>query len=255
MSAVEIIGHRGAAYDAPENTLSSFELAFQQGADGVELDVHLTKDGRVVAIHDANLSRTAGVPNKVAEHSFEELREFNVGRWSRWKAKGYDEKIPALEEVLALTPQGKRLVIEIKCGPEVLPSLGAVLRASPQPPQQTVIIGFGYETMRLTKAALPERLVLWLAQRNDRTTEYSSLAELIRAVQTAHLDGLDLEKRFPISQAFVEQVHGAGLKLYTWTVDKPVLAQKLAAAGVDAITTNRPGLLREKLSHLQKSNG
>jgi glycerophosphoryl diester phosphodiesterase len=249
--AVEIIGHRGAGYDAPENTLSSFELAFQQGADGVELDIHLTKDGRVVAIHDASLSRTGRVPHKVAEHSFEELREFNVGSWGRWKRKGHKERIPALEEVVALIPEGKRLVMEIKCGPEVLPSLGAVLRASRQPAEQTVIIGFAYETMRLAKAALPERMVLWLAKRHDQSIKYPPLARLIRAVQAAHLDGLDLEAGFPINQDFVEQVHQTGLKLYTWTVDKPVLARKLAAAGVDAITTNRPGWLRAQLTGAQ----
>jgi glycerophosphoryl diester phosphodiesterase len=252
--AVEIIGHRGAAHDAPENTLRSFELAFQQGADGIELDIHLTKDGQVVAIHDADLSRTAGTPIKVAEHSLDELREFNVGNWGRWAGKGYDERIPALQEVLALMPKGKRLVAEIKCGPEILPPLARLLHASHLEPQQTVLIGFGYETMRLAKTALAERPVLWLAERDEQTNEYPSVGELIRRVQLAHLDGLDLEAGFPIDKAFVDQVHDAGLRLYTWTVDDPSTARKLAAAGVDAITTNRPAWLREKISNLQNSS-
>jgi glycerophosphoryl diester phosphodiesterase len=245
--AVEIIGHRGAAYDAPENTLRSFKLAFQQGADGIELDVHLTKDNSVVAIHDPDLVRLAGATHKVAEHTFEELRKFNVANWGRWEGKGYEEKISVLEEILALIPTGKRLVVEIKCGPEVLPPLGRVLRASHTKPGQTVLIGFGYETMRQAKIALPDRPVLWLAARDDQTNEYPPLAELIRAVRAAHLDGLDLEAGFPIDKAFVEQVHRAGLILYTWTVDDPQHAWTLAAAGVDAITTNRPGWLRDQL--------
>ena len=250
--AVEIIGHRGAAYDAPENTLRSFQLGFQQGADGIELDVHLTKDNRLVAIHDPDLIRVAGATHRVAECTFNELRQFNAANWGRWEGKGFTERIPALEEVLALIPEGKRLVIEIKCGREALPSLGRVLRASHIKPQQTVLIGFGYETMRQAKSALPNSPVLWLAARDEQTNEYPTLAELICAAKAAHLDGLDLEAGFPIDKAFVGHTHRAGLILYTWTVDDPRLARTLAAAGVDAITTNRPGWLRDQLRRIPR---
>lgn len=245
---LEIIGHRGASYDAPENTLSSFKLGYQQKADADELDIYLTKDGKIVVIHDATTARTGGVTNKVADGTFEELRKLDVGQWGKWKDGGFSERIPSLGEVLELIPADKRLFIEIKCGPEVLPELERVLERGGKKPEQTAIIGFGYETVRQAKARFPKLQVLWLAAADKKTKKYPPVEELIRKAKAANLDGLDLESGFPIDKAFVDAVHQAGLKLYTWTVDDPALARKEAAAGVDGITTNRPGWLREELA-------
>src|SRR6516165_6861811 len=79
---VEIVGHRGASHDAPENTLAAVRLAWEQGADAAEFDVRLTRDHRVVAIHDTDTGRTAGGANRVvAESTLAELRSIDVGRW------------------------------------------------------------------------------------------------------------------------------------------------------------------------------
>lgn len=246
--AVEIIGHRGAAADAPENTLTSFKLGYEQKADADELDIHLSKDGRIVVIHDGTTRRTAGVTNRVARTAFADLRHLEVGKWGPWKDKRFSEKIPSLEEVLPLIPRGKRLFIEIKCGPEVLPELERVLRHGHKKPGQTVLIGFNYETMRQAKARFPKLQVFWLASANKATKQYPPVEELIQKARAAKLDGLDLAWGFPIDAAFVQKVHQAGLKLYTWTVDDPAVARKEAAAGVDGITTNRPGWLRQQLA-------
>ena len=246
--AVEIIGHRGASYDAPENTLASFKLGYQQKADADELDIYLTKDGKIVVMHDANTARTAGVSNKLAAATFDELRKLDVGQWGKWKGKGFSEKIPSLDEVLALIPEGRRLFIEIKCGPEVLPELGRALQRAGKKPEQTVLIGFGYDTMKQAKAALPNLQALWLVSAEKKTKQYPPVQELIQKTKAAKLDGLDLESGFPIDSAFVQKVHSAGLKLYTWTVDDPEVARKEAVAGVEGITTNRPGWLREQLA-------
>jgi glycerophosphoryl diester phosphodiesterase len=246
--AVEIIGHRGASFDAPENTLASFKLGYQQKADADELDIYLTKDGQVVVMHDGTTARTAGVTNKLAITSFADLRRLDVGQWGKWQGKGFSEKIPLLSEVLALIPDGRKLFIEIKCGPEVLPELGRILQRAGKKPEQTVLIGFGYDTMKEAKAAFPRLQVLWLAGANSKTKKYPPVDELIQKAKAAKLDGLDLESGFPMDSAFVKQVHDAGLKLYTWTVDDPEVARKEAAAGVEGITTNRPGWLREQLA-------
>jgi glycerophosphoryl diester phosphodiesterase len=74
IQAVEIIAHRGASWDAPENTLRAMQLGWEQGADAIELDLHLSKDGRLVVIHDADTKRVAGDPRKVADQTWEELR-------------------------------------------------------------------------------------------------------------------------------------------------------------------------------------
>jgi glycerophosphoryl diester phosphodiesterase len=249
-SAVEIIGHRGASYDAPENTLASFKLGYQQKADADELDIHLTKDGKIAVIHDSTTGRTAGITNKVAKTTFAELQRLDVGQWGKWKGKGFSEKIPSLDEVLALIPDGKRLFIEIKCGPEVLPELGRALKRASRKPEQTVLIGFGYDTVKQAKAEFPQLQVMLLSGPASKTKKYPPLDELIEKAKAANLDGLDLESGFPIDAAFVQKVHGAGLKLYTWTVDDPELARKESAVGVDGITTNRPEGLRQQLAAL-----
>ena len=245
--AVDIIGHRGASFDAPENTLASFKLGYEQKADADELDIYLTRDGKVVVIHDPTTTRTGGVSNRVASTTFAELRRLDFGKWGEWKDKGFSERIPLLEEVLALVPEGKRLFIEIKCGPEVLPELARVLERAGKKPAQTVLIGFTYETMRQAKAKFPALQVYWLASASGKPKRFPPVEELIQKATAAGLDGLDLEAGFPIDQHFVQKVHQAGLKIYTWTVDDPAGARKEAAAGVDGITTNRPGWLREQL--------
>jgi len=245
---MDIIAHRGASYDAPENTLSSFKLGYRQNADADELDIYQTKDGKVIVSHDSNTARTTGVTNVIAETSFDELRRLDAGRWGKWKDGAFSEKLPALAEVLELIPDGKRLFIEIKCGPEVLPELKTVLQCAGKQANQTVLIGFGYETVKQAKMLLPHLQVYYLAKGNQRTKEYPTVDELIDQAKAAHLDGLDLAADFPIDEAFVRKVHDAGLKLYTWTVDDPEVARKEAAAGVDGITTNRPGWLREQLA-------
>jgi glycerophosphoryl diester phosphodiesterase len=246
-SGTEIIGHRGASADAPENTLSSFKLGYAQNADAVELDIFLTKDGKIVVIHDPDTVRTAGVSNNVAECTFGELRQLDVGKFGQWKERGFSEKIPSLEEVLAVVPDGKRLFIEIKCGAEVLPELEQVLARAKKRPEQTVIIGFGLETMRLAKRKFPGLQVFWLVSNDPKTRKFPPLEELITQANTANVDGLNLNSKFPMDAAFVRRVHEAGLKLYTWTVDEAKVARAEAEAGVDGITTDRPGWLRQQL--------
>ena len=122
---VEIVGHRGASYDAPENTLASIRLAWQQQADAVEFDVWQSKDGQIVLLHDKDTKRTAGVEGKVDERTYAELSRLDVGSWKSPEFAG--EKIATLSEALKLTPAGKRVFIEVKCGPEVVPELKRVL--------------------------------------------------------------------------------------------------------------------------------
>ncbi len=245
---VQIIAHRGASYDAPENTLSSFKLGFEQKADADELDIYLSKDGKIVVMHDADTARVSGVTNKIAETTLADLRRLEIGRWGKWKTKGFSEMIPTLDEVLAMLPQGKQLFIEIKCGPEVLPHLGRVMKMGRKNPQQLVLIGFNYETMRQAKAFFPQLQVCWLADADKKTKQFPPVEELVQKAKAAHLDGLDLNFGFPIDADFVQKVHGTGLKLYTWTVDDPAVAKAEAVAGVDGITTNRPAWLREQLA-------
>ncbi len=246
--AVEIVAHRGASFDAPENTLAAFKLGYQQNGDACELDIYQTRDGRIAVSHDPTTLRTGGVSNLISAMTFEQLRSVDVGKWGKWAGKGFAEPLPALEEVLPLIPDGKGLFIEIKCGPEVLPELQRVLKKSGKKTSQLTIIGFNYETMRAAKKLLPQHQVYWLVSGDKKNDVFPSAKELIDKAKAAGLDGLNLDWNFPIDAAFAKQVHDAGLKLLAWTVDDPKVARRLASAGVDGITTNRPQWLREQLA-------
>jgi arylsulfatase A-like enzyme/glycerophosphoryl diester phosphodiesterase len=244
---VEIIAHRGASYDAPENTLAAFRLAWEQASDATELDIHLTKDGHIVAIHDPSTKRTTGINRPVLEQTLAELREQNAGLWKgpQWPT----ERIPTLTEALAAMPDGKRTFIEIKCGAEVLPELERVLADSGKRPEQLVLIGFDYDTMTRAKQVFPHLQVYWVVDSkkkdNGPPPKLKDLAEKSRA---AGFDGLDLSYKFPLDAAAVQQLKDQGLKIFVWTVDDAAVAAHLAAAGVDGITTNRPQWLREQLA-------
>lgn len=243
---VEIVAHRGASADAPENTRAAFVLGWEQG-DAVELDVHLTRDGRLAAIHDASTKRTTGVDRLVAEQTLAELQSQDAGRWKgeRWAG----ERIPALEEALELLPAGKRLYIEVKCGPEAVPELARVLDAFAPKRAQVAVIGFDYDGMVRARRRLPDVPVFWLAapRKNGGGDRRAELDGLIAKAREGKLDGLDLSKEFPIDRGLVARVREAGLKILTWTVNDEATARRLADAGVDGITTDRPAALRAAL--------
>jgi glycerophosphoryl diester phosphodiesterase len=243
----EIIAHRGASHDAPENTMAAIQLAWKQQADAVEIDVQFSRDGHLVVIHDPNTRKTAGVRKNVSDQTLAELKTLDVGRWKNSVWTG--ETIPSLAEVMKSIPEGKRLFVEIKCGAECLPKFVEAFKGSGRKAEQIVPIGFSLETMRGLKKMLPELEVCWIAE-FKRTWQggWSPTAEfLIQQAKEAGLDGLDLGANGPVDKVFAGKVHAAELKLYIWTVDSPSKAKELVNAGVDGITTNRPGWLRSSL--------
>ncbi len=246
---VEIIGHRGASYEAPENTLASIRLAWEQQADAVEFDVYLSRDGQIVLIHDKDTERTGGVKKAVVEQTADELRQLDVGRWKNERYAG--ERIPLLSEALATIPEGKRVFIEVKCGPEIVPELKRVLAASKQPPAATAIISFSAPVVAASKQALPECKAYWIVglKRDKTTGEWPhTAASLIKTAKELHADGLDLQAAELIDRPFGDAVRQAGLELCVWTVNDVTMARAMLAAGVQGITTDRPGWLRAELA-------
>ena len=245
---VEIIAHRGASFDAPENTLESFQLGWKQNADAVELDIMLSKDGKIVVIHDKDTKRLAGVDRPVVEQSLEELRALDVGLWKSPDWKG--TRIPLFSDVLATIPEGKRLFIEIKSDSAILPELKRELAAANRPISQTALIGFSEKTMADAKQLFPELLVYWIVdiKPNAKTGKQSPPVEdLIRGAKEAKVDGLDLSAHEVIDHAYASKIRDAGLKLAVWTVNDPALARQMIKAGVEGLTTDRPGWMREQL--------
>src|SRR5687767_6464581 len=147
-SAVDVVAHRGASYDAPENTISSVRLGYEQNADAVEIDVYLTSDGQVVLFHDKTTEKIDGDKRPIAAQTLAELQRRDVGSWKgaagAWEGDKYrGERMPVLADVLPLIPPGKRLFVEIKCGPEVLPPMKKVFEAAGVGKEQITIITFG----------------------------------------------------------------------------------------------------------------
>lgn len=236
--AQSYIGHRGASYLAPENTVASAKLAWELGADAVEIDVQLTKDNRVVVHHDSNTKRQTGVDMKIKDATSEELRKLDAGSFKDEKYKG--EKIPFLEEIIETIPEGKTLVVEIKCGSEVLPFVKEIVDASGKK-DQIAFIGFGWQTILDTKKLMPENKCYWLSALGPE------VKLKINDAAKMGLDGIDLGYKI-IDAKLMQKASELGLEVLCWTVDDPQEAERLTALGVKGITTNRPAWLKEQLS-------
>jgi glycerophosphoryl diester phosphodiesterase len=244
---VHIIAHRGASADAPENTLASMKLAWEYGADGIELDLWLSADGKLIVFHDADTKRFEKTPRKICSLTLDEARKIDVGSWKSAQFRG--EPIPTLDSILATIPKGKRAVLEIKCGPEIVPELSRVIRESGRAPEELCIISFDFDSLAVSKKALRkiEHFFLSDYKQDVKAGAFPKLKPLLARTKAAGFDGLNLQFKWPITKEFVSEVNSAGLKLYVWTVDDAAVARRLADAGVDGITTNKPKRLREQL--------
>jgi glycerophosphoryl diester phosphodiesterase len=244
-----LVAHRGASHDAPENTLPAFELAWRQGADAIEGDFRLTADGKIVCMHDADTARTAGGRKlKVAETPLAELRRLDVGRWKGEQWKGTPP--PTLAEVLATVPPGKKVYLEVKCGPEIVPALARDLTDSGLAAEQFVIISFQAAVIRAVKdAALPGK-AYWLSAlpEAEHRPPAELVPELLRTLRDCRADGLGVKALATLGADFVRPLREAGIGFHAWTIDDPVEAARLLELGFASITTNRPGLVREGLS-------
>ncbi len=248
LSAQEIVAHRGASHDAPENTLAAFRLAWKQGADAIEGDFRLTKDEKIVCLHDKDLKRTAGDPREVAHVSLAELRKLEAGSWKAPVFAG--ESIPTLDEVLAVVPAGKRLFLEVKCGPEIIEPLRLTLSKDALDESQIIIISFDEEVIRQCRQHFPKIKAHWLTSYKQSLLGKwkPTQKQILKVLDGVAASGLDT-KADPdrVTPAFVAKLRASGLEFHCWTVDTPALARHFQALGVDSITTNRPAWLRAQL--------
>ncbi len=244
--ATEIVAHRGSSHEFPENTLAAAEQAWKEGADVVECDIHLSRDGKLVVMHDADVKRTTGVKGLLAEMDLIDIQKLDAGLW---KGAGFQgTRAPTLGELLAVGPPGRKFFVEIKGGDEVLPELKATLRRSGLKPAQVVLISFHLPVLEAAKTELPEYKRLWILSYGKQYPR-PKLEDVIAQAERAGMDGLDLSYKWPIDRAFVQKVKAAGLELHVWTVDDLEMVRHLAEAGVDGVATNRPGYMREGLEH------
>jgi len=236
---IPIIAHRGASYLAPENTLASAKLAWELNADAVEIDIYLSKDNRIMVMHDSHTGRTAGKDKDlvIRDTPSEVLRTLDVGSYKDEKYKG--EKIPFLEEELELLPPGKELVIEIKCKSEVIPYMKKVLKKYGKN-KKYQFISFDLQTILDTKKAFPKKACYWLCNNTE------ALMKNINTVAESDLDGISLKYSI-VDEEVMKLAQSLGMEVWTWTVNDAEEAKRLVNLGVKGITTDRPGWLREQI--------
>lgn len=244
-----IIAHRGASGHAPENTLAAFRLAWEQGADGIEGDFHLTRDGQIVCLHDADTKRTAGggMMKSVRESTLAELQALEVGSWKDPSFHG--ERIPTLAEVMAVVPAGKKLFLEVKCGPEIVRPLVAALEGGPLGRDQVTVISFNESVVRQFKSEAPEWRASWLldVEPDAGGAPQPPVFSLVEALGRLSADAAGLQADETLDARYFSELAAAGFERHVWTVNSPGAARRFVAFGVDSITTDVPGALRQAL--------
>jgi glycerophosphoryl diester phosphodiesterase len=243
-----IVAHRGASHDAPENTLSAFRRAWELGVECVELDVHVTRDGHVVVMHDATTKRIGDRDRRISDQTLAELRELDVGGWKSPAYKG--ERIPTLGDVLTAMPNGRTTFVEIKSGPDTVGAVAAAIKSANLGSRDAHVAlqSFDAPTLVALAAAVPEAPAYWTVDPpiDDRDPSTPRALPYTTAV-------IDEAKRngFPgvallysaVTDDLLVAAEAAGISVDVWTInDAPVIGQ-WQKRGVRWIETDRPDLV------------
>ena len=253
MKSIKIIAHRGASFDAPENTLASVNLAWRQNINYVEVDVKLTKDNNLVVFHDNTTFRFNQVDKLINQYTLNGLSTVDVGflKGKKWK----EEYIPTLEQVINTIPKNGTLVVELKDGPEMQNALVDLANRNNTIWNQLEFISFNYETICMTKKMFSENKCLWLLDL-DYDSETSklipSIQNIIHKVKQHNLDGIDVFAGKIADKPFFESIHRENLEIYLWTINSLEHARQYLPFSPHGITTDRPKWLQEQL---KKING
>lgn len=246
---VEIVAHRGASYGAPENTLPSFKLAWQEDADWIEGDFFLTKDGEIVCTHDKTTKRFNKENLTIKNSTLKQLKKLDFGAWKNKKFKG--TQIPTLKEVIKTIPVGRGIVIELKQGKEIVKPMVDILLSEKINLKHVTVICFYSEVIKETEKLLPQVRTQWLTSfKWDKKKKQMNpdMTSILKTLKECHADDLDCQANEDIiTESFVEKLHENGHKLNVWTVNDIDKAIRLKELGVDYISTDYPGKLREAL--------
>jgi glycerophosphoryl diester phosphodiesterase len=240
-----IVAHRGASHDAPENTLPAFQLAWKQGADAIEGDFHLTRDGRIVCIHDNDTARVTDTKRVVKDSTLEELQALDAGEWFKPEWKG--TRLPTFAEVAATVPEGRKFYIEVKCGPEIVPALLRGILESGLDASQIVVISFNSNVIRELKKHAPGFKACWLSSFEKSSPLDPGTAEVLATLRDIKADGFSSKADERLDPGYINAIRAAGFEYHCWTVDDPKVARRFLGLGAGSITTNRPAFLRKAL--------
>lgn len=241
MTQIINFAHRGASGVCPENTMGAFRRALELGATGIETDVQMTKDGKLILIHDETVLRTTGEQGFVKDYTFEEIQKLDAGSWFSEEFRG--ERLPALEELLELTKDRGTIVnIELKNGSIQYPELEEKVIASIRSfgmEDRVVISSFNHYSLVKCKSIAPEiRTGILYVEGLYKAWEYG---------QSVGADALHALK-YAVLPEWVEEAKACGIVYHPWTVNEPEEMKRLIAAKVAGIITDYPdrldGLLR-----------
>jgi glycerophosphoryl diester phosphodiesterase len=242
-----ILAHRGASSAAPENTLAAFRLAIAQGADGVELDVQLTRDGVAVVMHDRTLKRTAGLRRRVSSIEASRVAELDCGSW--FDARYCGERIPTLRQVLELFDDRYVVNLELKAGrgAELVDAVVEIVRARGAF-ERVVLSSFDHRLVRRARDVAPEIARATLMHPLD-------VGMPSRAALAVDAAAVVLSRR-QLRRDRVDDAHRRDLAVVVYTVDAPRDVARCARFGVDAIITNDPAGTRRLLeAHRSPATG
>lgn len=234
-----VLGHRGAKAYAPMNTIPAFELAADQGADGVELDVHLTKDGQPVIVHDFTVDSTTDGSGLVREMTLAEVKALDAGSWFGPEFAGL--RVPTLGEVFEAV--GQRLFINVEIKSETVETDGveqvvADVIAQYSMQEQVIVSSFNPYALQRFRAIMPDVPIGFLYQAGYLPLGEGDIVGLMNSFNLGH------EALHPfqamIDADYMAAARESGHFVNTWTVNDPARAVELRDLGVNAVITDNP---------------
>jgi glycerophosphoryl diester phosphodiesterase len=258
-----IIGHRGASGHAPENTHAAFALAFEQGADGVEFDVRLARDGVPFVFHDEACERILGIYGAIDRFESETLGHFHVGHWFNERyphrahyAYEWGEKIPMLAEVFERYG-AHTLYAEMKCEdvsrrPELARAVVELIRKHGLA-ARVVVKSFALDSLREVKRLAPEVRTAALFGRSW-PRPFPSAARIIAEAEACGADEISLHRSL-LREATVREAKRRGFDVLVWTVNSRGALRRAFKLELKAVFTDFPGRMRDALTRLRAEKG
>lgn len=233
---MKIYAHRGNSSGYPENTMISFRSAVELGADGIETDIHLTKDGVLVITHDEEISRVSDGTGMVKNLTYDELLKFDFGLWKDEKFKG--EKIPKLTDLLDLLEGTDMMLnIEIKMGFVLYPGIEEKVLETIRTRNfldRVIFSSFNHYSLAKLKSLEPTAVVAPLYE--------EGIFEPYNYARTFGADYIHPHYK-SVEQSIIEECHKKGISVNLWTVNHKDVAVHLESIGVDGIITDDPEMI------------
>ncbi|MDN5303936.1 MAG: glycerophosphoryl diester phosphodiesterase [Fusobacteriaceae bacterium] len=239
---MKIFAHRGASGNAPQNTISAIKLALEEKSDGIEIDVQLTKDNKVVVFHDWDINKITNLQGEIGEYTLKELKQLDVGLCFSDKFK--NERIPTLDEVLDIVPKDIILNIELKLkayNTAPLVEKTAEILKKRNRYENILISSFNHKNLEKFNTILPEIKIALLYSAN--------IINPIHYLNNFSMDiySFNLDSNY-INKEIINTLHKQNKKIFIWTVDNIKDAKLFMEMNVDGIMTNYPSLIKKTLN-------